>query len=330
MPKKLNLIGQRFGRLTVIREATIEEKKNLKGVFWYCLCDCGKEKITRTACLRSGDTKSCGCYNKERIAETQHNKIIDMTGQKYGSLTVLNYDDSRPSTETAWWCQCDCGAIKSILRDSLVSGKTKSCGCLRSKISSKHLSILSSSKYINEEGNVYGKLTVLRKATYEEDKFIASYSGIWWLCKCQCGKEIIVSGNALRTGNTTSCGCNKSKGELEIENILQKNHIEFKTQFRIKYNLNIKNSEVFKFDFAIFYPSYFYFIEYDGEQHYYPIDFFGGEAEYQRIQNRDLLKNKYCYIHNIPLIRIPYTIKGHISLEDILCKTSNYLVKGDE
>lgn len=50
MPKKLNLIGQRFGRLTVIEEAPNQGRYTQ----WKCLCDCGKEKICKTDSLRSG------------------------------------------------------------------------------------------------------------------------------------------------------------------------------------------------------------------------------------------------------------------------------------
>lgn len=59
-PKKLNLLGDKFGRLKVIR---IAEKLN----YWVCLCDCGKQITTSTANLRSGDSKSCGCYQSEVV-----------------------------------------------------------------------------------------------------------------------------------------------------------------------------------------------------------------------------------------------------------------------
>lgn len=64
-------------------------------------------------------------------------KTIDLTGQKYGRLTVvkINDDDIRrftlTSKSTYWWCKCDCGNVVSILSSSLRSGLTKSCGCLR-------------------------------------------------------------------------------------------------------------------------------------------------------------------------------------------------------
>ena len=59
-------------------------------------------------------------------------------------------------------------------------------------------------------------------------------------------------------------------------------------------------------------------IEYDGKQHYYPINFFGGYNYYTNIHKKDLIKNSFAYHHNIRLIRIPYTF-------DTKKKISNYL-----
>jgi hypothetical protein len=59
---KLNLLGERFGRLLVIEEA--EYKKN-NGKYWKCKCDCGNEKKIRVHSLRSGLTQSCGCLKSD-------------------------------------------------------------------------------------------------------------------------------------------------------------------------------------------------------------------------------------------------------------------------
>ena len=53
----------------------------------------------------------------------------DLTGQRFGRLTVLERAGSR-SGNSVWLCKCDCGVEKSILRSHLISGSTKSCGCL--------------------------------------------------------------------------------------------------------------------------------------------------------------------------------------------------------
>ncbi|MFB6873719.1 hypothetical protein [Streptomyces sp. NPDC056323] len=65
MTPKINLTGQRFGRLVVIAEAGRQDRK----VTWLCRCDCGTESTVRGANLRSGHTTSCGCWKRERIVE---------------------------------------------------------------------------------------------------------------------------------------------------------------------------------------------------------------------------------------------------------------------
>ena len=66
MSKKIDLRGQKFGKLTVLRE--IGRDKHNK-VLWLCRCECGNEVIVRGDHLRSGNTTSCGCYHRERLAE---------------------------------------------------------------------------------------------------------------------------------------------------------------------------------------------------------------------------------------------------------------------
>lgn len=71
MPRALDLLGKRFGRLVVVGEAepTFTSGGNRKRMV-YCNCDCGKENlIVAVGSLRSGSSKSCGCYNKECIAK---------------------------------------------------------------------------------------------------------------------------------------------------------------------------------------------------------------------------------------------------------------------
>lgn len=73
MPKKLNLTGQKFGRLTVLHELRNYHKK---GVYWLCVCECGNLTEVKGACLTYGHTKSCGCLNRDitRTRNTSHGK----------------------------------------------------------------------------------------------------------------------------------------------------------------------------------------------------------------------------------------------------------------
>lgn len=69
-----DITGQKFGRLTAIRYVGKNEDKR---ALWECTCGCGNTVIVDGKSLRLGNTKSCGCYNLERIAE--RNKIIHKT-----------------------------------------------------------------------------------------------------------------------------------------------------------------------------------------------------------------------------------------------------------
>lgn len=67
MPKILNLLGQRFSRLTVVLKR--EHNDKFGNVIWECRCDCGSVTYVRTGCLRNGNVRSCGCLNKDSITK---------------------------------------------------------------------------------------------------------------------------------------------------------------------------------------------------------------------------------------------------------------------
>lgn len=61
MSNRLDLVGQRFGRLVVVAFAGSDQQSH---VCWLCRCDCGEQKVVRGGSLRSGSTSSCGCWNQ--------------------------------------------------------------------------------------------------------------------------------------------------------------------------------------------------------------------------------------------------------------------------
>lgn len=92
------------------------------------------------------------------------------------------------------------------------------------------------------------------------------------------------------------CGCPfccRSKGEARVKKYLDDHNIRYKEQYKFGQRQ--------RFDF--FLPQYNSYIEYDGRQHYEPIDFFGGEEVFRRIQELDMKKNLYCH-GKYPLLRI--------------------------
>lgn len=84
--KRLNLIGERYGRLTVIAL----DHTNKRQKFWKCVCDCGNEKIVSSGNLRQGNVKSCGCLAKEsQIKRGLASGIGDKTRKHGGFGTKL-------------------------------------------------------------------------------------------------------------------------------------------------------------------------------------------------------------------------------------------------
>lgn len=65
MGQLIDIMNQRFGRLTVIKKS--EQKSSC--AMWECLCDCGSKIVARGTALRSGKTQSCGCYQRDRFKE---------------------------------------------------------------------------------------------------------------------------------------------------------------------------------------------------------------------------------------------------------------------
>ncbi len=115
----IDLTGQRFARLIVL--SRVEKNKHGQAM-WLCQCDCGNQTVVQSGHLRSGHTKSCGCTHE----------TVDLTGQRFGKLTVLQRDKNK-QRQTTWLCQCDCGKQTVVLSGNLKSGNTQSCGCSRRK-----------------------------------------------------------------------------------------------------------------------------------------------------------------------------------------------------
>lgn len=140
MPKKQNLIGQKFNRLTVIEEAPTRNKKT----FWLCQCDCGNILEVRADQLKSGNTKSCGCLNTETRSKLGKSRIQDISGQKFGKLTAIKRLQTRQNKNLGydWECLCDCGNHTIVPITYLKNNNTLSCGCLKDSCGEQQIASL--------------------------------------------------------------------------------------------------------------------------------------------------------------------------------------------
>ncbi len=120
------------------------------------------------------------------------------------------------------------------------------------------------------------------------------------------------AGNHLKG---TGCPkCSESRGEKVIRAFLDDNSIVYEIQKKYNECVNIsfnKNDKKYcvKLPFDFYLPTYNLLIEYDGEQHYKPISKFGGEKQFKKTQILDKIKTDFAKSQNIPLLRVPYTVK---------------------
>lgn len=117
-------------------------------------------------------------------------RYIDLTGEKFGRLTVISKGDKANNGSIKWLCRCECGKEKYIRGDILRCGNTKSCGCLSSETAKSHL--------LNQR---FGSLTVIKEIGRSK------HGDVMWLCLCDCGNTTEVKSVNLIHGATKSCGC---------------------------------------------------------------------------------------------------------------------------
>lgn len=255
-------------------------------------------------------------------------QLLDMTGwvmKEHGisdsRLTVLYQDKERSGHNSYWYCQCECGTIKSIQGGKIRSGIIKSCGCYNKEFPRGKEII---EQNIIPIGTKIGKLTVIEdlgfiSSPYRQGNAHAS------LCQCDCGSQpIIVFNSWLRAKTKLSCGCLNSKGEAYIRQLLLSANLPFIAQYTFNDLIGKQNNK-FRFDFAVFNENneLQFLIEYDGEQHFQPSRGNRLKQTLDEIQERDKIKNNYCKQHNIRLKRIPYTEKMNFTIDDILSNKYN-------
>jgi len=126
MAKRLELTGQRFGKLTAVRFSRVHKTLS----HWIFQCDCGSppKEIMATR-VNNGRTTACstGCARR-----------VDLVGQRFTRLVVVGLHFDRAGLGSKWTCQCDCGDTTEVKGSSLVRGATKSCGCLMKEAAQWH------------------------------------------------------------------------------------------------------------------------------------------------------------------------------------------------
>ena len=114
---------------------------------------------------------------------------------------------------------------------------------------------------------------------------------------------------------------NASRGEIKIREILEEAGLDFKMEY-IFPDLKTSNGRPLRFDFVVFDDDgkIDFLIEYQGKQHYEPSNKFGGKRGFFQQQYNDNQKRRFCALHNLRLIEIPYTEENLVSYDYIMRK----------
>ena len=161
-----------------------------------------------------------------------------------------------------------------------------------------------------------GQLQLVKPEEYEERK-----SRITVKCN-QCGFIFSPSLTNLRRENKKvlcpKCKSGKSRSEIYIADWLEKNNIQYETEKNFSWLMDSHK----RFDFVI--ESNKVIIEYDGEQHFRPVDFFGGEEKFKRLQESDEFKTRKAIENGYQILRIPYFFQDKIKeiLSNLFCSTT--------
>lgn len=148
------------------------------------------------------------------------------SGEKYNKLTIIKVDDTsvigntkRPSV-WRYFCECDCGKIKSIQRNKIIRGDVKSCGCL-----------VTTNSELLEDGTEYGELTIVG---VEHSSKLSVHGAtkpphLWrYICTCSCGNSKVATRKALIGGTAIRCStCSRKIAGDSISKVMHKvNHVE--------------------------------------------------------------------------------------------------------
>lgn len=121
--RKNEMIGKTFGQLTVLAIAPKRKDLASRCLRYVCQCTCGNTIEVNGNSLRSGHTTSCGCSRRGV-------NVKDLTGQRFGLLTVINLAYTNNDRRAVWNCKCDCGNNTQVSSHELLSNSRISCGCI--------------------------------------------------------------------------------------------------------------------------------------------------------------------------------------------------------
>ena len=222
-------------------------------------------------------------------------EIFDLVGDEYVFL------DSYVNALTKLWVKhTKCGTVYKVLPSNFLSGKR----CPKCFGTHKRTNTQFAQEVYNLVGDEY---TFLDSYVNTDTKIKVKHN--------KCGHIYGVRPTDFFSHNSRCPYCNSSKGEAIIAKILDILDINYEQQKTFE---DLVDTAYLSYDFFI--PSQNILIEYQGQQHYEPVDYFGGKDKFKIQQKHDKLKSDYAKNHGYTLIAVPYT-------EDTFSKIKKYLFK---
>ena len=162
------------------------------------------------------------------------------------------------------------------------------CGMEKLKIATTK----TNEQYIKELNNVNSNIVVL-------EKYIGANTPILHKCLIDGYQWYAQPSNILFGKGCPQC--KESRGERQVRQWLDNHKIMYNKQYKFD---DCQDAKPLPFDFYL--PDYNVLIEYDGKQHFEPVEYFGGQESFEKTVKHDNIKNEYCKNNGIQLLRIPY------------------------
>lgn len=249
--------------------------------------DCGHEYSVRPTDFLNG-SRCPKCRNKKKTSVEFKNEVESLTDNEY---TVVGKYENRVTKVKMKHNQLNCGHEYDAIPRDFLRGRRRCPKCTEKA--------KSHAVFVKE----------VKDLTNGEYKVISKYKGSKEHVKIkhhhpECGHQYSVRPCDFLRGRRCP-KCRSSKGEKEIKALLQNWGYSFEEQVRFA---SCKNINTLPFDFGVKDEegNIVFLIEYDGEQHFKEMNFFGGRKAYiQRVRN-DRIKSNFAHVHGIPLFRMTY------------------------
>jgi hypothetical protein len=296
--------GEKTGKLkrSNTKEFVERARKVHSNVYNYSLVNYKNSKLkVKIICLIHGEFEQdpgshlagCGCPEcglKLHHSKSNTKKFVKDAKNIHGDIydySLVNYTNS--------WEKIKIKCLKHGIFEQFPANHLKGQGC-------PHCGLIKCSKnHSHSFKNFVNKANKIHDNKYQY--FETNYINVTTKIKIKCPKHGVFEQMPYSHLNGIGCPvCHESKGEKIIRQYLIEHDIKFKSQY--KFN-NCKDKKVLPFDFYL--PEYNICIEYQGKQHYEPVDNWGGEEGLKTVQKHDEIKKNYCTNNNIKLLEIKYS-----------------------